>query len=215
MLVLVFSQSESGHPAYGGAYQDGFNPSSPSAHFGRYREGSFGQQSGIESGRASTIGTDHSPSGLPHNSSRVALNNEWRNSYDQGSDPSRGMAISEIAPGKEGYGHAEPTYDDIAHEKGLIGGGQTYAPIPPSSPAVGALEKGAYPGGARDPPEVVISRTNRLDWIDGLRGIASVIIFAHHFSDLTWSQRYPNVLAEGSLEGILRFVALDSFWSLC
>lgn len=197
-------QSESGHPAYGVGYQDAglYNPSSPSAHFGRHREGSFGQHSGIESGRASTIGTDHSPSGLPHNSSRVALNNEWRNSYDQGSDMSRGLTIAEIAPGKEGYGNSDPRYDEISHEKGLIHD-KTYAPIPPSSPAVGAPEKA---GGARDPPEVVISRTNRLDWIDGLRGIASVIIFAHHFSDLTWSQRFPNVLAEGSLEGILRSV---------
>ena len=60
-----------------------YHPSSPDSRFGRYREGSFGQASGLESGRASTVGTDHSPNNIPYNSSRVALNNEWRNSYDQ------------------------------------------------------------------------------------------------------------------------------------
>lgn len=139
---------------------------------------------------------------LPHNSSRVALNNEWRNSYDQGSDLGRGMAISEVAPGKEGYGRN--LYEDEI-EKQPLEGGQKYAPIPPSSPATGMNEKDSYPG-PREPPAVVLSRTNRLEWIDGLRGMASIIIFTHHFSDLTWSQQYPGVLAEGSIEGFLRFV---------
>jgi hypothetical protein len=172
--------------------------SSPGGHFGRYREGSFGQHSGVESGRASTIGTDHSPSGLPNNSSRVALNNEWRNSYDQG-DMSRGMTIAEIAPGKEGYGRSGSQYGD---EKagGLAGlgaaeGKSPYSALPPPT---------GPPKGVRDAPEVVINRQNRLDWIDGLRGLASLIIFTHHFADLTWSQRYPNTLAEGSIEGFLR-----------
>lgn len=177
--------------------------SSPGGHFGRYREGSFGQHSGIESGRASTIGTDHSPSGLPHNSSRVALNNEWRNSYDQGSDMSRGMTIAEVAPGKEGYGRPDSHYgDEKAGGLGINGpNAVNYSALPPASPAIGP------PKGVRDAPEVIINRQNRLDWIDGLRGIASLIIYTHHFADLTWSQRFPNVLAEGSIEGFLRCVA--------
>ncbi|KAI5478547.1 egghead protein (zeste-white 4 protein), glycosyltransferase family 2 protein [Pseudohyphozyma bogoriensis] len=191
------------HNGSGYDHADLYHPSSPSSNFGRYREGSFGHASGIESGRASTIGTDHSPSGLPHNSSRVALNNEWRNSYDQGSDIGRGMgmAISEVAPGKEGYGRPESNYGEDPEKSQ---GGQKYVPIPPSSPAVGISEKADFPNRARDPPEVVISRQNRLDWIDGLRGLASIVIFTHHFSDLTWSQSHPNTLADGSLQGFLK-----------
>ncbi|KAM0756412.1 family 2 glycosyltransferase [Meredithblackwellia eburnea MCA 4105] len=63
-------------------------------------------------------------------------------------------------------------------------------------------EKGP-PGPPRAAPAIV-SRQNRLEWIDGLRGLASLVIFTHHFSDLTWSQSHPNTLAEGSLEGFLR-----------
>ncbi|KAL8283223.1 hypothetical protein RQP46_006001 [Phenoliferia psychrophenolica] len=208
--------SESGH-AYNGdgmynrnndsqtGYVDAslYHPSSPDSRFGRYREGSFGHASGLESGRASSVGTDHSPGNIPYNSSRVALNNEWRNSYDQGSNISRDMTVAEIAPGKEQYGARDSRYDDEI-EKSPLAGDQKYAPLPPGSPAVGAGDKGAFISTARDPPAVVISRTNRLEWIDGLRGIASVIIFTHHFSDLTWSQSHPNTLAEGSLQGFLR-----------
>ena len=217
------AQSESGH-AYNGdgmydrtnnsstGYVDAslYHPSSPDSRFGRYREGSFGHASGLESGRASTIGTDHNPSNnIPYNSSRVALNNEWRNSYDQGSNMSRDMTIAEIAPGKEQYGRHDSRYDDEIEKSPLAGDGQKYVPIAPGSPAIGHGDKGAFPqSSARDPPAVVISRTNRLEWIDGLRGIASVIIFTHHFSDLTWSQSHPNTLAEGSLEGFLRLVLL-------
>ncbi|KAH8916814.1 glycosyltransferase family 2 protein [Atractiella rhizophila] len=57
--------------------------------------------------------------------------------------------------------------------------------------------------GAKAPPPVIISRANRMDWIDGLRGIASLIIFTHHYSDLTWSLSHPNVLAYGSVYGFL------------
>lgn len=214
-------QSESGHAYNDGAYntrQNGstgyvdaslYHPSSPDSRFGRYREGSFGHASGLESGRASTIGTDHSPGSIPYNSSRVALNNEWRNSYDQGTDLSRGMAISEVAPGKEGYGPHESRYEEDS-EKLALGDGQKYVPIPPNSPATGLSDKGVFSSYPREPPAVVISRTNRLEWIDGLRGIASIIIFTHHFSDLTWSQSHPNTLAVGSLEGILRYVPLCS-----
>lgn len=159
----------------------------------------------MTSGRASSVGTDNMNSSIPHNSSRVALNNEWRNSYDQGSDLGRGMGISEVAPGKEGYGHNPSQYGDEIEKESL---GQNYVPIPPSSPAVGMNEKsgGSYSPGPREAPAVIVNRTNRLEWIDGLRGMASVIIFTHHFSDLTWSQRFPDVLREGSLEGFLRFV---------
>jgi hypothetical protein len=186
------------HTQYGNS-----SPSSPNS--GRYREGSFGHASGIESGRASTIGTEHGA--IPYNSSRVALNNDWRTSYDQGSDLGRGMSFAEIAPGKEGYGSANSQYGDEIEKQRLDKGGnmgQNYAPLPPSSPAIGMDEKRPFPGSAREPPAVVISRTNRLAWIDGLRGIASLIIFTHHFSDLTFSTAYPNVLAVGSLEGFLR-----------
>ncbi|KAK4057614.1 hypothetical protein OIO90_001261 [Microbotryomycetes sp. JL221] len=194
--------SDSGHIAYGGPYQDGMLYNSPSGHFGRYREGSFGQHSGLESGRASTIGTDHSPSGLPNNSSRVALNNEWRNSYDQGSDMSRGMTIAEIAPGKEGYG---PAYDDALAEKNALAdlGQPKYAPLTPSSPALAGPDK-KFPGATKELPKVVLSRHNRLDWIDGLRGLASIIIFTHHFADLTWSQSHPRTLEEGGIQGFFR-----------
>ncbi|GAA5984015.1 hypothetical protein JCM11641_005568 [Rhodosporidiobolus odoratus] len=200
------SESGHGHGQYGGAYagyaDNGalYQQGSPSSHFGRHREGSFG----VESGRASTIGTDHVPAhNMPQNSSRVALNQDWRNSYDQGSEMSRNMTIAEVAPGKEGYGRADSSYGDEKKDLALANpnAAASYAPLAPGSPAVG----GAPPKvGARDPPAVVISRTNRLDWIDGLRGIASIIIFTHHFADLTWSQTHPNTLAEGSFQGILR-----------
>ena len=191
-------QSENGH-FNGQALYDGSSPSG----FGRVREGSFGHGSGIESGRASSIGTDHNPHGMPGNSSRVALNNEWRQSYDQGSDMSRGMTIAEVAPGKEAYGSADSAYGQSA----LVDGKQVYAPLPPNSPALGVNEKnlfGSNSPNAREPPAVVLSRQNRLDWIDGLRGMASVVIFTHHFADLTWSQRHPETLQVGSIEGILR-----------
>lgn len=172
--------------------------SSPPAHFSRVREGSFGHQSGLESGRASTIGTDHmAPNHMPPNSSRVALNSDWRNSYDQGSS----MTIAEVAPGKEAYGRADSTYDDEKKELGFApAGGPAYAPLVPGSPAAPGAPKTA----TASAPTVVVSRTNRLDWIDGLRGLASIIIFTHHFSDLTWAQTHPNTLAIGSLPGFLR-----------
>ena len=206
----LLSQSESGHShgQYNGNYagyqdQSGglYHPGgSPGSNFGRYREGSFGQHSGLESGRASTIGTDHMPANnMPQNSSRVALNSDWRNSYDQGSDMSRNMTIAEIAPGKEGYGRADSSYGDEKKDPALGGNGHSsYAPIQPGSPAVHGPPK------AREAPAVVISRTNRLEWIDGVRGLASIIIFTHHFADLTWAQTHPNTLAEGSLPGFLR-----------
>lgn len=193
------SESGHGHGQYGvGGYQDGsgnYNHGSPD-NFGRYREGSFG----VASGRASTIGTDHIPNnGMPNNSSRVALNNDWRNSYDQGSDKSRNMTIAEVAPGKESYGRAD-SYLDEKKDPALAGGGTPYAPLAPNSPALGGPPKPS----ATQAPAVIISRTNRLDWIDGLRGIASLIIFTHHFADLTWSQTHPRTLEEGGLNGFLR-----------
>lgn len=146
---------------------------------------------------------------MPTNSSRVALNQDWRQDYRQssaselGSEMGRGMVIEEVAPGKEGYGRAESRYGD---EKSTLDDPK-YSVIPPNSPALN--EKGDFPPlpfTPRDAPAVVISRTNRLAWIDGLRGIASIIIFTHHFSDYTWIDRYPDVLADGSIEGFLRLV---------
>lgn len=116
------------------------------------------------------------------------------------------MAITEVAPGKEGYGRADSPYGESETEKSVDG--QGYVPILPSSPLTSRSEKTlASPPSSHAAPAVVLSRTNRLEWIDGLRGIASIIIFTHHFSDLTWAQRYPNVLREGSIDGFLRFVS--------
>ncbi|POY71974.1 hypothetical protein BMF94_4983 [Rhodotorula taiwanensis] len=195
------SDSGHSHAQYGGMYAP-YDANSPPAHFGRYREGSFGQHSGIESGRASTIGTDHmAANNMPQNSSRVALNSDWRNSYDQGSEVSRNMTIAEIAPGKEGYGRADSKYVDEKKDDAFAPPTSSYAPILGSASAVGGPPNKTAAGAA---PTVVISRTNRLAWIDGLRGLASIIIFTHHFSDLTWSQSHPNTLAIGSLPGFLR-----------
>jgi hypothetical protein len=61
------------------------------------------------------------------------------------------------------------------------------------------------PDGKKQPEAaIVLSRVNRLAWIDGLRGIASIIIFTHHFSDLTWARRYPDVLSDGSTQGFIK-----------
>lgn len=161
-----------------------YHPSSPSsaqshgspAFDSRYRDHSY-SGSGVNSARASTIGTDHMPS-MPYNSSRTALNNEWRNSGDMD-----GIAV---APGKEGYGsgRGHARQESYTNEKD----GANYAPLPPSSPAMGQSmnEKAGGLGGAKMPdgqrqPEaaVVLARANRLAWIDGLRGLASLIIFTH------------------------------------
>jgi hypothetical protein len=88
---------------------------------------------------------------------------------------------------------------------------QDYSVIPPDSPSILKKERfglddiKAIPYDAlTTPPTVIINRVNRLAWVDGLRGIASVIIFTHHFSDLTWSQLYPGVLQVGGIEGFMR-----------
>lgn len=197
-----------------------YHPSSPSSNGGhggqypRYRQGSF-NGSGIESGRASTIGTDHVHGAqLPYNSSRVALNQEWRNSADAGVDSE---GIHSIAPGKEGYGRHDSAYDiGLGDEKMGHGTGASYVPLPPSSPALGnqdekfAMMNGAGGGdtkgvGTRTPePAVVLKRENRLAWIDGLRGLASLVIFTHHFSDLTWSISHPEALPYGSVYAFIR-----------
>lgn len=179
------------------ANQSGYMPTdlySPSGSPGhRYRQGSYAG-SGLESGRASTIGTDAGfIPGLPYNSSRTALNNEWRS---EGSHEGH-------SPYDEKYGAGPMTPKDISDEK--AGLKSTYVPIPPSSPAID--EKKAAAGtetAPTAPPTVIVSRQNRLEWIDGVRGLASIVIFTHHFSDLTWSASHVNVLAEGSIQGFLR-----------
>lgn len=117
------------------------------------------------------------------------------------------MTIQEVAPGKEGYGRHDNKYGDEMEKKSHLDE-MSYVPIPPSSPAVGMDEKSEFPTpfSPRDAPAVVISRSNRLEWIDGIRGLASIIIFTYWFAELTWAQKYPEVLAVDSIEGFLRFV---------
>ncbi|KAJ3005170.1 hypothetical protein HKX48_000838 [Thoreauomyces humboldtii] len=56
-------------------------------------------------------------------------------------------------------------------------------------------------GGAATPTKAPVNRT---EWIDGLRGIASIMIFTHHFADNTFTQQYPDVLKWGTAESFLR-----------
>jgi hypothetical protein len=156
----------------------------------------------LTSGGASTVG-DHQPH---YSSSRTALNNDWRTSTDAGSEI-RSYTVDEIAPGKEQYGRADQY--TLESEKGMLQ--QDYSVIPPDSPSILKKERfglddiKAIPYDAlTTPPTVIINRVNRLAWVDGLRGIASVIIFTHHFADLTWSQLYPGVLQVGGIEGFMR-----------
>lgn len=53
-------------------------------------------------------------------------------------------------------------------------------------------------------PTIVASRVNRLAWIDGLRGLASVVIFTHHFADLSWAGPHPEVLRWGTAQSFFR-----------
>ncbi|KAK9899185.1 glycosyltransferase family 2 protein [Cystobasidium minutum MCA 4210] len=179
-----------------------YHPSSPSSAqshntYGRFRTGSY---PGLESSRTSSIGTHDGVQGanLPYNTSRTALNNEWRQSVDTSHEIN---ALNTPNEKYRDFGTPETEKD-----------GKSYLPIPPSSPALGAsAEKGGAPvppaGGATDgkKPEaaVVLSRVNRLAWIDGLRGLASIVIFTHHYKTLTWEIRYPNVLADGSVQGFI------------
>jgi hypothetical protein len=190
-------------PAYNGSgyidqplYGHPSSPSSAQSHSSvpgpRYRQGSY-----PDSRRTSTIGTDHAH--IPYNSSRTALNQDWRSSQDLD-------AIAPVAPGKEMYGSPK---DVPFSPSGHFGekDGSTYVPIPPSSPALGTMneKQPLGPDGTRQPePAVVLSRANRLAWIDGLRGLASLVIFTHHFSDLTWGGRFPLVLEWGTWNSFLR-----------
>ncbi|KAH9810839.1 glycosyl transferase family group 2-domain-containing protein [Melampsora americana] len=172
---------------------DAFSPSSPS--YGRYRQGAYNAD-GLESGRASTIGTDAGfVPGLPYNSSRTALNHEWRTS-DNGSHDGGNYVDEKYAQGN---------YPTKEMGEDLKGPRPSYVPIPPSSPAMDEKKGPAAPAeGIVSPPPVVVSRQNRLEWIDGIRGLASLVIFTHHYSDLTWAQSHPDTLSQGSVEGLLR-----------
>ena len=219
--VALSDSSHDNHvPGYAGAgYADApmYHPSSPSSaqshgspmgysgNF-RYRQGSYAG-SGAESARASSIGTDH-VANIPYNTSRVALNHEWRSSSD--------LDSIHVAPGKEMYGSPidRPDAYDPRFGPGLVSekDGSTYVPIPPSSPAMGQStnEKGGVPGtagpdGSRQPePAIVLARANRLAWIDGLRGLASIVIFTHHFADLTFAGLHPEVLRWGTYQSFIR-----------
>lgn len=181
-------------------------PYQPSALFdGRNRSESFSQQSssGLTSGGASTI-VGHETN-RHFNSSRIALNNDWRISSESRGEI--GTTLYQVSTGNERYGRADQYL--FEYEKGLSPQ-QDYSIIPPSSPVVREEKKpkfdATYPviDDATTPSAIIIKPTNRLEWIDGLRGIASIIIFTHHFSDLTWSQMYPAILQVGSLEGFMR-----------
>lgn len=179
-----------------------YHPSSPSSAqshntYGRFRTGSY---PGLESSRTSSIGTHDGANGnIPYNTSRTALNNEWRQSVDTSHEIN---ALNTPNEKYRDFGTPETEKD-----------GKSYHPIPPSSPALGAHgEKGAVGAGGVPPvagdgkkPEaaIVLSRVNRLAWIDGLRGLASLVIFAHHYKTLTWEIRYPNVLGDGSVQGFI------------
>lgn len=198
---IRFSKSDSEHLRYNDTVLYQPKPFSDR----REREGSYGQQSssGLTSGRASTVG-DHQPH---YNSSRTALNNDWRTSTDAGSSELGSYTVDEIAPGKEEYGRADQY--NLEFEKGMPQ--QDYSVIPPVSPSILKKERFVLDDikpipydALTTPPTVIINRVNRLAWVDGLRGIASVIIFTHHFSDLTWSQLYPGVLQVGGIEGFMR-----------
>lgn len=168
---------------------DVYSPGGSPGH--RWRQGSY-TGSGLESGRASTIGTDAGfIPGLPYNSSRTALNNEWRSEEGHDRYDEKYAAGGGLGP------------KDISDEK--AGLRSTYVPIPPMSPATD--EKKPAPEALpppTQPPVVSVSRQNRMEWIDGIRGLASVVIFTHHFSDLTWSSSHPDTLPEGSIEAFLR-----------
>ncbi|KAA1096238.1 hypothetical protein PGT21_009736 [Puccinia graminis f. sp. tritici] len=177
-----------GHPS-----AESLSPSSPA--YGRYRQGTYAVD-GLESGRASTIGTDAGYNGgIPYDSSRTALNHEWRNSELASQD---GVTFAD-----EKYGTGNYPTKDISED--LTGSGPTYIPIPPSSPAEDEKKASriSTDGVVRAPP-VVVSRQNRLEWIDGIRGLASLVIFTHHFSDLTWAQSHPDTLSQGSVYGLMR-----------
>ncbi|KAI9612631.1 hypothetical protein H4Q26_007788 [Puccinia striiformis f. sp. tritici PST-130] len=182
---LRWSHSRNHHPS---AHPSAESLPATSPAYGRYRQGAYGAD-GLESGRASTIGTDTGfNAGIPHNSSRTALNNEWRNS-ELGSQDGVTFADEKYSPGNY------PT-KDISED--LQDSGPTYIPIPPSSPAEDEKKASriSTDGVVRAPP-VVVSRQNRLEWIDGIRGLASLVIFTHHFSDLTWAQSHPDTLSQG------------------
>ncbi|TPX53694.1 hypothetical protein PhCBS80983_g06229 [Powellomyces hirtus] len=59
----------------------------------------------------------------------------------------------------------------------------------------------AAPGGAATPRRAPVDRTT---WIDGLRGVASLIIFTHHFGDNTFAEQHPETLPWGSPMSFLR-----------
>lgn len=93
--------------------------------------------------------------------------------------------------------------------------GKSYHPLPPASPMLNekrSFEKGGLPGRppvgpdgrAAPEPAVILSRANRLAWIDGIRGLASLIIFTHHFADLSWSSTHPTTLEMGTIQGFIR-----------
>ncbi|KAJ3153298.1 hypothetical protein HDU89_000929 [Geranomyces variabilis] len=56
-------------------------------------------------------------------------------------------------------------------------------------------------GGAATPRRAPVDRTT---WIDGLRGVASLMIFTHHFGDNTFAESHPDTLKWGTPMSIVR-----------
>jgi hypothetical protein len=156
---------------------------------------------GMDSARASTVGTDHavgasSPWGA--SGSRVALNS----GLSDGDQSRRDSLLDspEISPLTpiNGMPTDRAVYVSIpASEKTLDDEKQDLPQVasPPSPPGATVPQPEAA---------IVLARRNRLAWIDGLRGLASLVIFTHHFADLTWSQSHPQTLAWGTVYSFIR-----------
>ncbi|KEI41382.1 glycosyltransferase family 2 protein [Mixia osmundae IAM 14324] len=202
----MYNQRSNDSTAYIGSpvYPPG-SPTSGQSHNGmfgqvygsRYRQGSYT----TDSARASTILNDQIQTIPYNNSSRVALNSEWRSSV--GSDLGGHHKDALYGTGKEGFDSGEMAILDPDTKEKSGGKGSTYVSLPPGSPTMN--EKGGFPASpTKAEPAIVLSRVNRLAWIDGLRGLASIVIFTHHFADLTWSRSHPDTLAEGSVYFFIR-----------
>ena len=146
------------------------SPGSSGSHgnmpFGsRHRQGSY-----ADSAFASTIGSgQHTPALY---SSRTALNAD-------GADPLPGKEQMYGMRDSGGFDSGElMVLDAHAPHHGL--GEKSYVPLPPPAAFDEKEKRSIGPDGRTAPePAVVLSRANRLAWIDGLRGLASIIIFTH------------------------------------
>lgn len=176
MYAKASSGASHGLPA--GAGSDDYHnanayPASPGSS-GSHGNMPFGsrhrQDSYADSGFASTIGSGHHTPALY--SSRTALNAD-------GLEPLPGKEHMYAMGDSAGFDSGElMVLDSSAPHHGL--GEKSYVPLPPPAAFDEKEKRPLGPDGARAPePAVVLSRANRLAWIDGLRGLASIIIFTH------------------------------------